>query len=286
MLLQNSDFQVRQCGHELFIVQADSIVPRVSVPPALCLVLCIFAERAQYAFKVMLIFEPNMFLYECNACRFSIARNRCGCHVASDLDTIFLNHLPANFSVSTVAICWEPDDSHKLASQNVQSPGRTIELSDRSGNSEFSSIGQATAVDPGTPGDDHCSCTDFEDSAPSPSLAAKLRPDRSLVAIGPAGRFAGGRVARLAGAAAHEGALLRAARLGYIAHLLDLDFRNARQPRDENCGLGRGLRFAADRLDHPERNLHVPTHLRGGTLQSDAGQPDRDHPGPPPAVAA
>ena len=48
----------------------------------------------------------------------------------------------------------------------------------------------------------------------------------------------------------------------------------------------RGLRFAADRLDHPERHLHVPTHLRGGTVQSDAGQPDRDHPGPPPAVAA
>src|SRR5690349_8703892 len=88
MLLPNPNVEVGQCCNELFIVQTDSIASRVAVPPSLILILCIFAERAQYAFKVMLIFEPNVLLYECKACRLSVAWNR-GCrHVASDLDTI------------------------------------------------------------------------------------------------------------------------------------------------------------------------------------------------------
>src|SRR5947209_5222627 len=116
----------------------------------------------------------------------------------------------------------------------VQAPGRTIELSARSGNADCSSIGQSTAVDRGTAGNHHCNGSDFEDPFTCPALAAELRSNRTLVAIGAAGRFAGGRVARVVGAAAHEGSLFRAARSGYIAHLLHLDFRNARQPRDEN----------------------------------------------------
>ena len=261
MLLQNFDFEVRQCCHELFIVQADSIVPRVAVPPRLVLILCILAERAQYPFKMMLIFESNMFPYECNACRFPIARNRCGCHVASDLDTIFLNHLPANFSVSTVAICWEPDDSHKLASQNVQSPGRTIELSDRFGNSEFSSIGQATAVDPGTPGNDHCGGTDSEDPPPAHPWAQNYDPTgrwwlSALLAALPVVVLLGSLA--LLHMKAHYSALLGLATslicsIGIFGMPVSLAMKTA--------VFRRGLRLAANRLDHPQRHLHVSTHL-------------------------
>jgi|1186.fasta_scaffold395704_2 hypothetical protein len=70
MLLPNSNFEVRQCRHELFIVRTNSIASRVAVSPSLIFVVCIFAERAQYTFKMMFIFEPNMLLYECKSTDF------------------------------------------------------------------------------------------------------------------------------------------------------------------------------------------------------------------------
>src|SRR5882762_2780195 len=173
-----------------------------------------------------------------------------------------------------------------MLTQYVQAPGGTIDLYDRPGNSDFSAIGQSGGVDRGLPGNDYCSCTDFEDSATCPSMAAELRSGRTLVSVGAAGRVACRRVAWIAGAAAHGGSLFRAARSGYIADLLDLDFRNARQPGRQDGCIRRRLRLAADRLDRPERHLHVSAHLRGGTFQGASGEPDGNHPRPAPAVAA
>lgn len=64
MLLLNFNFEVRQCRHETFVVRTNSIPPRIAVTPSFILILCTFAECAQYAFKVMFIFEANMLLYE------------------------------------------------------------------------------------------------------------------------------------------------------------------------------------------------------------------------------
>lgn len=88
MLLLNFNFEVRQCRHETFVVRTNSIPPRIAVTPSFILILCTFAECAQYAFKVMFIFEANMLVYERQAHGFSVARNRCCCHVASDLNTV------------------------------------------------------------------------------------------------------------------------------------------------------------------------------------------------------
>ena len=88
VLLPNLYFEVRQRSHELFVVRTNSIAPRIAVTPSFILIVCIFAEGAQDAFEVMFIFESNMLLDQCKACRFSVARNRCCWHLASDLNTV------------------------------------------------------------------------------------------------------------------------------------------------------------------------------------------------------
>src|SRR5579864_2738426 len=88
MLLQNFNFEVRQCCDELFIVQADSIASRVAVPPRYVFIVCYLADRAQYSLKVMLVFEPNMFVHKRETRGLPIVRNRCCCHTAPDLAPI------------------------------------------------------------------------------------------------------------------------------------------------------------------------------------------------------
>src|ERR1700684_1189581 len=60
-------------------------------------------------------------------------------------------------------------------------------------------IGQPIGVGNGTISCGCCRRTDFEDPAPGPPLATKVRPDRTLVAVGPAGSLARGSAAWDAG---------------------------------------------------------------------------------------
>src|SRR5579872_4908027 len=128
-------------------------------------------------------------------------------------------------------------------------------------------------------------CLNSEASSTRPSLAAKLRPDGTLVAVSLAGRAAGCSAAGNAGAAAHESALFGAAGPCHVTSMRDLDLWHARYVSRQDRCTWRGIRPAADWLDYPQRNFPLSTHLRCRTIQSAAREPHGYHPGPAAAAS-
>src|SRR5208282_860672 len=111
----------------------------------------------------------------------------------------------------------------------LQATGEIHDLCKRKGAPTCCRIGQPRSVGQRTRCSDCCRSVDLEDSAPCPTLATKLRPDRTLVVVGPAGGTAGGCSAGLPGSTAHESAFFSAAGSGHFDHLRDLAFRHARE---------------------------------------------------------
>src|SRR5579872_1429974 len=129
-------------------------------------------------------------------------------------------------------------------------------------------------------------CLNSEASSTRPSLAAKLRPDGTLVALRLAGRVASSSAAGNAGAAAHESALFGAAGPCHVTSMRDLDLRHARYVSRQDRCTWRGIRPAAVWLDYPQRNFPLSTHLRCRAIQSAARESYRDYSRSPTAASA
>ena len=80
------DFQVRQRPHQLPVKQPHAVATLIMFTPRLIVVPRSIAEGAENAFQVMLVFQSNVLLNNCNARQsrifICVSRNRCACHNA------------------------------------------------------------------------------------------------------------------------------------------------------------------------------------------------------------
>src|ERR1700733_3790585 len=81
MLALHRDFQVGQRVHELFVKLPYSIPAPIVFSPRLVVIMCGITERTKNSFKIMLIFQPDVLLNNCDASRPLIVGNRFAGHI-------------------------------------------------------------------------------------------------------------------------------------------------------------------------------------------------------------